>query len=29
MSAPQGSYGCHITVTTSDADVLRVEAERC
>jgi hypothetical protein len=28
MSAPQGSYGCHITVTTSDADVLRVEAKK-
>ncbi len=28
MSAPQGSYGCRITVTTSDADVLRVEAKK-
>ena len=28
MSAPQGSYGCHITVSTSDADVLRVEAKK-
>ncbi len=28
MSAPQGSYGCHITVTTSDADVLREEAKK-
>jgi hypothetical protein len=28
MSAPQGSYGCRITVSTSDADVLRVEAKK-
>src|SRR5437868_11370589 len=28
MSAPQGSSGCHITVTTSDADVLRIEAKK-
>ena len=28
MSAPQGSYGCHITVTPSDADVLRTEAKK-
>ncbi len=28
MSAPQGSYGCRITVTTSDADVLRDEAKK-
>jgi hypothetical protein len=28
MSAPQGSYGCRITVTPSDADVLRVEAKK-
>ncbi len=28
MSAPQGSYGCHITVSPSDADVLRVEAKK-
>src|SRR5437868_3071406 len=28
MSAHQGSYGCRITVTTSDADVLRVEAKK-
>jgi hypothetical protein len=28
MSAPQGSYGCRITVTTSDADVLRAEAKK-
>ena len=28
MSAPQGSYGCHITVAPSDADVLRVEAKK-
>ncbi len=28
MSAPQGSYGCRITVTTSDADVLREEAKK-
>ena len=28
MSAPQGSYGCHITVTPSDADVLRIEAKK-
>ncbi len=28
MSAPQGSYGCRITVTTSDADVLRQEAKK-
>jgi hypothetical protein len=28
MSAPQGSYGCHITVSSSDADVLRVEAKK-
>ena len=28
MSAHQGSYGCHITVTPSDADVLRVEAKK-
>jgi hypothetical protein len=28
MSAPQGSFGCRITVTPSDADVLRVEAKK-
>ncbi len=28
MSAPQGSYGCRITVTTSDAEVLRDEAKK-
>ena len=28
MSAPQGSYGCRITVSSSDADVLRVEAKK-
>ena len=28
MSAPQDSYGCHITVSPSDADVLRVEAKK-
>jgi hypothetical protein len=28
MSAPQGSYGCRITVTPSDADVLRIEAKK-
>jgi hypothetical protein len=28
MSAPQGSYGCRITVSPSDADVLRVEAKK-
>jgi hypothetical protein len=28
MSAPQGSYGCHITVSPSDADVLRIEAKK-
>ncbi|HEX5923620.1 MAG TPA: hypothetical protein VFY45_07290 [Baekduia sp.] len=28
MSAHQGSYGCRITVTPSDADVLRVEAKK-
>ena len=27
MSAPQGSYGCRITVSPSDADVLRVQAK--
>src|ERR1700755_484049 len=28
MSAQEGSYGCRITVTPSDADVLRVEAKK-
>jgi hypothetical protein len=28
MSAHQRSYGCRITVTPSDADVLRVEAKK-
>ena len=28
MSAPQGSYGCRITVSSSDADVLREEAKK-
>jgi hypothetical protein len=28
MSAPQGSYACHITVSSSDADVLRLEAKK-
>jgi hypothetical protein len=28
MSAPQGSSGCRITVSPSDADVLRVEAKK-
>ena len=28
MSAPQGSFGCRITVSPSDADVLRVEAKK-
>jgi hypothetical protein len=28
MSTPQGSYGCRITVSPSDADVLRVEAKK-
>jgi hypothetical protein len=28
MSAPQGSFGCRITVAPSDADVLRVEAKK-
>ncbi len=28
MSAPQGSYGCRITVISSDADVLRIEAKK-
>jgi hypothetical protein len=28
MSAPQGSFGCRITVSSSDADVLRVEAKK-
>jgi hypothetical protein len=28
MSAHQGSYGCRITVSPSDADVLRVEAKK-
>jgi hypothetical protein len=28
MSAPQGSYACRITVSPSDADVLRVEAKK-
>jgi hypothetical protein len=28
MSTPQGSYGCHITVSPSDADVLRIEAKK-
>jgi len=28
MSAPQGSYGCRITVSPSDADVLRDEAKK-
>jgi hypothetical protein len=28
MSAPQGSYGCRITVSPSDDDVLRVEAKK-
>ncbi len=28
MSAPQGSSGCRITVTPSDADVLRIEAKK-
>ena len=28
MSAPQGSYGCRITISPSDADVLRVEAKK-
>ena len=28
MSASQGSYGCRITVSPSDADVLRAEAKK-
>jgi hypothetical protein len=28
MSAPQGSYACRITVSPSDADVLRIEAKK-
>jgi hypothetical protein len=28
MSAPQGSFGCRITVDSSTADVLRVEAKK-
>jgi hypothetical protein len=28
MSAPQGSFGCHISVDPSTADVLRVEAKK-
>jgi hypothetical protein len=28
MSTPQGSYGCCITVSSSDADVLREEAKK-
>jgi hypothetical protein len=28
MSAPQGSFACRITVDTSTADVLRVEAKK-
>ena len=28
MSAPQGSSACHITVSPSDADVLRIEAKK-
>ena len=28
MNAPQGSYACRITVSPSDADVLRVEAKK-
>jgi hypothetical protein len=28
MSTPQGSFGCRITVSPSDADVLRVEAKK-
>jgi hypothetical protein len=28
MSAPQGSYGCRITVSPSDADILRIEAKK-
>ena len=28
MSAPQGSFGCRITVDPSTADVLRVEAKK-
>jgi hypothetical protein len=28
MSAPQGSYGCRITVSPFDADVLREEAKK-
>jgi hypothetical protein len=28
MSAHQGSFGCRITVSPSDADVLRVEAKK-
>jgi hypothetical protein len=28
MSAPQGSFGCRINVSPSDADVLRVEAKK-
>jgi hypothetical protein len=28
MSAPQGSYACHITVDPSTADVLRIEAKK-
>jgi hypothetical protein len=28
MSAPQGSFGCHITVDPSTADVLRIEAKK-
>jgi hypothetical protein len=28
MSAPQGSFACRITVSPSDADVLRVEAKK-
>ena len=28
MSAPQGSFGCHITVDPSTADVLRLETKK-
>ena len=28
MSAPQGSFGCRITVDPSTADVLRIEAKK-
>ena len=28
MSAPQGNYACRITVDSSDADVLRLEAKK-